>query len=157
GMLRDYIRPEERVVACPNQDVTYGWGALDARLGPSVVQVPDFGDRFWVYQAVDQRTDSFVRLGKMYGTKPGIYLLAPQSWDGEVPPGINDVFRYDTRIGVVIPRVFLDDTAEDRAAIAPLIDRISVYPLSEFDATVKVVDWSDVPTFGGGEVTGGQG
>ncbi|AHH16044.1 hypothetical protein NONO_c12370 [Nocardia nova SH22a] len=157
GMLRDYIRPEERVVACPNQDVTYGWGVLDATLGPSVVQVPDFGDRFWVYQVVDQRTDSFVRLGKMYGTKPGFYLLAPESWDGDVPSGINDVFRYDTRIGVVIPRVFLDDTAEDRAAIAPLVDRISVYPLSEFDGTTKVVDWSDVPTFGGGEATGGQG
>ena len=25
GMLRDYIVPEERVVACPNQDVVYGF------------------------------------------------------------------------------------------------------------------------------------
>lgn len=157
GMLRDYIRPEERVVACPNQDVAYGFGVLDATLGPSVVQVPDFGDRFWVYQVVDQRTDSFVRLGKMYETPPGIYLLAPEAWDGDVPAGITDVFRYDTRIGVVIPRVFLDDTPEDRAAIAPLVDRVSMYPLSEFDGTVKVVDWSAVPSFGGGDSTGGEG
>ncbi|MGW1741028.1 DUF1254 domain-containing protein [Nocardia sp. NPDC001965] len=156
GMLRDYIRPEERVVACPNQDVVYGFGVLDARREPSVVQVPEFGDRFWVYQAVDQRTDSFVRLGKMYGTAPGFYLLAPESWEGTVPAGITDVFRFDTRCGVVIPRVFLDDTARDRAAIASLVDRIGMYPLSEFDGTVKVVDWSAVPSFGG-TVAGDQG
>ncbi|WP_225929317.1 DUF1254 domain-containing protein [Rhodococcus opacus] len=156
GMLRDYIRPEERVVACPNQDVAYGFGVLDSVRGPSVVQVPDFGDRFWVYQVVDQRTDSFVRLGQMYGTTPGFYLLAPTSWDGDVPDGIADVFRYDTRVGVVIPRVFMDDTAEDRKAIAPLVDRISVYPLPEFDGTVKVKDWAEVPSFGGGDATGDQ-
>lgn len=156
GMLRDYIRAEERVVACPNQDVVYGFGVLDARREPSVVQVPDFGDRFWVYQVVDQRTDSFVRIGKMYGTAPGFYLLAPESWDGTVPAGITGIFRYDTRCGAVIPRVFLDDTAEDRAAVAPLIDRISMYPLSEFDGVVKVVDWSAAPAFGGGNSTGGQ-
>ncbi|WP_345341645.1 DUF1214 domain-containing protein [Rhodococcus olei] len=157
GMLHDYIRPEERVVACPNQDVAYGFGVLDAERGPSVVQVPDFGDRFWVYQVVNQRTDSFVELGKMYGTAPGFYLLAHTSWDGDVPEGITGVFRYDTRIGVVIPRVFMDDTAEDRAAIAPLVGRISVYPLSDYDGQVKVRDWTNVPSFGKAGTTGDQG
>ncbi|WP_024803496.1 DUF1254 domain-containing protein [Nocardia sp. BMG51109] len=156
GMLRDYVRPEERIVACPNQDVAYGFGVLDAERGPSVVQVPDFGDRFWVYQAVDQRTDSFVQLGKMYDTPPGFYLLAPTSWDGTVPTGITGVFRYDTRAAVVIPRVFLDDTPRDREAITPLIDRISMYPLSEFDGSTKVVDWSQAPSYGGGDATGDQ-
>ncbi|MEN0083881.1 MAG: DUF1254 domain-containing protein [Leifsonia sp.] len=148
GMLHDYVRPEERIVACPNQDVVYGFGPLDANLGPAVVQVPDFADRFWVYQVVNQRTDSFVELGKMYGTKPGHYLLAPEAWDGEVPAGIAGVFRYDTRCGVVIPRVFLDDTDEDRAAVLPLINQISVYPLADYDGTMKVIDWSAVPSYG---------
>lgn len=157
GMLHDYIRPEERVVACPNQDVAYGFGVLDAERGPSVVQVPDFGDRFWVYQVVDQRTDSFVELGKMYGTTPGFYLLAHASWDGDVPEGVARVFRFDTRCGVVIPRVSMDDTAHDRVAIAPLVSEISVYPLSEFDGTVKIKDWTSVPSFGGGSSIGDQG
>ena len=117
GMLHDYVTPDERLVACPNQDVVYGFGILDARRGPSVVQVPDFGGRFWVYQAVDQRTDSFVRLGAMHQTRPGRYLLAPASWDGPVPDGIAEVFRFDTRIAVCAPRGFMDDTEEDRAAI----------------------------------------
>jgi len=156
GMLRDYIRPEERVVACPNQDVAYGFGTLDGNLGPSVVQVPDFGDRFWVYQVVDQRTDSFVELGKMYGTEPGHYLLAPDGWDGDVPAGIKGVFRYGTRVCVVIPRVFLDDTDEDRAQVRELVNQISVYPLDEFDGTLKVVDWGSVPTFGKEGSTGDE-
>ena len=156
GMLREYIRPEERVVACPNQDVVYGFGALDARLGPTVVQVPDFGERFWVYQVVNQRTDSFVQLGKMYGSAPGHYLLAPEDWDGEVPDGIRGVFRFDTRCGVVIPRVFLDDTDDDRAAVRPLVDKISAYPLSDFDGTMKVVDWGNVPQFGDPDAANGD-
>jgi hypothetical protein len=64
GMLTDYIVPEERIVACPNQDVVYGVGSLALEVSPVVIQVPDFGERFWVYQIVDLRTDSFADLGK---------------------------------------------------------------------------------------------
>jgi len=147
AMLHDYVTPEERLVACPNQDVVYGFGIIDARRGPSVVQVPDFGGRFWVYQAVNQRTDSFVRLGAMYGTEPGLYLLAPPSWDDQVPDGIAGVFRFDTRIAVCIPRVFMDDTDSDRAAIQPVINQIMMYPLSEYTGQLRSTDWTAAPVF----------
>lgn len=156
GMLHDYIRPEERVVACPNQDVAYGFGTLDARIGPAVVQVPDFGGRFWVYQVVDQRTDSFVQLGAMYGTKPGLYLLAPRGWDGAMPAGIAGRFDFDTRIAVVIPRVFLDDTKEDRAAILPAVNQIMVYPLEQYTGELQTTDWTNAPTFAAGDSTQGE-
>jgi hypothetical protein len=156
GMLHDYITPEERLVACPNQDVVYGFGIIDGSMGPSVVQVPDFGSRFWVYQAVDQRTDSFVHLGAMYGTKPGCYLLAPTSWDGEVPDGIVGVFRFDTRIAACIPRAFMDDTPEDRAAIQPVLNQLMMYPLSEFNGSMRTFDWSQAPHFPGGTTTQGD-
>lgn len=156
GMLHDYVTPEERIVACPNQDVVYGFGVIDARSGPSVVQVPDFGDRFWVYQCVDQRTDSFVHLGAMYGTEPGLYLVAPVSWEREVPPGINEVFRFDTRIGAVIPRVFMDDTEDDRANIQRVINQIMVYPLTQFTGSPQTFDWSNAPIFPAGEDTQGH-
>jgi hypothetical protein len=156
GMLHDYITPDERLVACPNQDVVYGFGALDSKLGPSVVQVPDFADRFWVYQVVDQRTDSFVRLGAMYDTKPGFYLVAHEDWDGDVPDGITNVFRYDTRIAVCAPRVFMDDTDEDRAAIQPFINQVMVYPLDQYTGELQTTDWSNVPTFPAGDSTSGE-
>jgi hypothetical protein len=156
AMLHDYVTPEEKVVACPNQDVVYGFGIIDAERGPSVVQVPDFGDRFWVYQGVDQRTDSFVRMGAMYQTKPGLYLLAPESWDGAVPDGIAGVFRFGTRIAVCIPRVFMDDTSDDRAAIQPLINQVMAYPLSEYTGAMRSTGWAAAPSFPAGSSTSGE-
>ena len=100
GLLHDYITPDEKLVACPNQDVVYGFGILSMEKEPVVVQVPDFGDRFWVFQVCDQRTDGFAELGKMYGTKPGMYLLAGPDWKGETPPGIQKVFRSTTQFSL---------------------------------------------------------
>jgi hypothetical protein len=105
---------------------------------------------------VDQRTDSFVHLGAMYRTKPGLYLLAPGSWDGAVPDGIAGVFRFDTRIAVCIPRLFMDDTGADRAAIQPVINQVMVYPLSEYTGAVRTTDWAAAPTFPAGDATSGD-
>jgi hypothetical protein len=147
AMVRDYIDPGERLVACPNQDVVYGFGLFSVDQEPLVIQVPEFGDRFWVYQVVDQRTDSFVRFGKMYGTKPGFYLIAGPDWKGFVPRGITGVFQSKTNLGAVIPRVFMDDTAADRQAIQPVLTGILMYPLSKFTGQKQTKDWSNVPHF----------
>ena len=48
GMFADYAPSDERIVACPNQDVVSGIGVAALDITPVVVQVPDFGDRFWV-------------------------------------------------------------------------------------------------------------
>ncbi|MGA8757325.1 MAG: DUF1254 domain-containing protein [Stellaceae bacterium] len=57
AMLTGYISPEEHFVAWPNQDVVYGFAYADLDKEPIVFQVPDFGDRFWVYALYDARTD----------------------------------------------------------------------------------------------------
>jgi hypothetical protein len=145
AMLTDYVDPAERSVACPNQDVVYGIGALALDVSPVVVQVPDFGDRFWVYQIIDLRTDSFVQLGKMYRTMPGFYLLVGPNWKGEVPKGITKVFRCPTNTGLVAPRVFQDDTPEDKKAIQAVLPGIMVYQLAEFDEKMKTKDWANMP------------
>lgn len=146
SMLHSYVDPGERAVACPNQDVAYGITLLALDVEPVVIQVPDFGDRFWVYQVVDIRTDSFADIGKMYGTKPGFYLLAGPNWHGTVPKGISGVFRAKTNTGVVIPRVFMDDTPADLKAIQPLINQIDAYPLSQFDGKPRQRNWMKNPT-----------
>ncbi|WP_422421430.1 DUF1254 domain-containing protein [Pseudomonas sp. GZD-222] len=147
SMLSDYIDPGERLVACPNQDVVYGAGSIALDIEPVVLQVPDFGNRFWVYQVVDLRSDSFAELGKMYATKPGFYLLVGPDWNGKVPAGITKVFRARTNTGFVIPRVFQDDTAADREAVQPALAGIDMYPLSKYDGKVKKRDWSKQPKF----------
>jgi len=144
GMLHDYIDPAETFVTCPNQDVVYGLGFFDLDNQPVVVQVPDFGDRFWVYALYDARTDQFGELGKPYGSKPGFYLLVGPNWKGDVPDGITDVIHSSTALANTIPRVFMDDTDEDRAAIQKVVDQILVYPLSDFDGSMKTIDWSEL-------------
>lgn len=145
AMFSDYIEPDERAVACPNQDVVYGAGQIALDLSPVVVQVPEFSGRFWVYQIVDARTDGFATIGAMYATTPGFYLLVGPQWQGEVPPGITRVYRSSTNTGFVGPRVFMDDTAEDRQAIQPLIQTIMMYPLADYDGTMKTKDWTELP------------
>lgn len=146
AMLHNYIEPSERFVVCPNQDVVYGLGFFDLDTEPVVIQVPDFGDRFWVYALYDQRSDQFGELGKPYGTKPGFYLLAGPTWKGQAPQGISGVVRASTSLANVIPRVFMNSTDADRAAIQPLINQIVSYPLASFDGKMKTVDWSALPT-----------
>jgi hypothetical protein len=154
GMLNDYVLPDQSFVACPNQDVAYGLGFFSLDEEPAVIQVPDFGDRFWVYALYDARTDQFGELGKPYGTQPGFYLLVGPNWQGEVPAGITAVIRSSTELAMVGPRVFMDDTDEDRAAIQPLVNQINAYPLTEFDGQMKIKDWNDVPSFPAPKVEG---
>ena len=147
SMLSDYIDPAQRLVTCPNQDLVYGAGSIALDLEPVVLQVPDFDGRFWVYQVVDLRSDSFAELGKMYNTQPGFYLLVGPDWNGKVPPGITRVYRSRTNTGFVIPRVFQDDTAADRLAIQPALSGIDMYPLSQYDGKAKKRDWKKQPKF----------
>ena len=84
-MLTDYIKPKETFIVCPNQDVAYGAGFTALDKEPTVVQVPDFGNRFYVNAMYDECTDEIGRIGKQYGTKPGFYMLAAKDWRGDIP------------------------------------------------------------------------
>ena len=146
-MLTDYIKPEETFIVCPNQDVAYGAGFTALDKEPTVVQVPDFGDRFYVYALYDQRTDEIARIGKQYGTKPGFYMIVGPNWTGEVPKGVTAAVRSSTNLVFVVPRVFKEATPEDTAAVKPVIDQIVMYPLSQFDGKMKIKDYSKSPHF----------
>ena len=90
-------------------------------------QVPEFGDRFWVYALYDERTDEFAEIGKQYGTKPGFYMMVGPNWKGEVPAGIIAVVRSSTRYAFAVPRIFKDDTPEDHQTIQAAISQINFY------------------------------
>jgi hypothetical protein len=147
GMLHGYISPAERWVAHPNQDVVYGFGYGAVDKDPVVMQVPDFGDRFWVYAVYDARSDEFSKLGKQYGTKPGNYLIVGPNWKGTVPDGIAGVLHSPTDLIAMGPRIFMDDTDEDHAAIQQVLNQVVVYPLSKYDGKPKTKVWADVPHF----------
>jgi hypothetical protein len=147
GMLTDYIAADQHFVTCPNQDTVYGGGFMALDTQPVIVQVPDFGQRFFTYQIVDHRTDSFASIGRQYDTKPGHYLLVGPNWNGSAPAGINAIFRSTTDLAAVFPRVFQDDTLEDKVAIQHVLNQVMVYPLTEFNGQMKTRDWSKSPSF----------
>jgi hypothetical protein len=147
SMLTDYISEAERFVTCPNQDTVYGAGFQRLDSKPVIVQVPDFGDRFYTYQITDARTDAIASIGKQYGTKPGFYLLVGPKWNGDVPAGVNAVIRSPTDLAAIFPRIFQDDTQADKSAIQPLLKQVMVYPLSEFNGQIKTKDWATTPAF----------
>jgi len=155
-MLTGYIDAKEEFVTCPNQDVVYGFGFSDLDQTPVVVQIPDFGDRFWVLALWDQRSDEFSALGKAYGTKPGFYMVVGPNWQGATPAGITAVLRSSTPVIAMCPRVFMNDTAEDKAAIQSVLNQISIYPVAEFDRKMKVKDWSKVPQSPAAASSGGE-
>jgi len=155
AMLTGYIKPIQSFITCPNQDVAYGLGYFSLDVEPVVIQVPEFGDRFWIYAMYDARTDQFAQMGKPYGTKPGFYLIAGPKWKGAVPAGITGVVRSSTELANIVPRVFMDDTAEDRAAVQEPISQIVVYPLAEFNGKMKTFDYSKLPSLGGAANTSG--
>jgi len=125
--------------------VVYGLGYLSLEKEPVVIQVPDFGDRFWTIPVYDARTDQISELGLQYGTKPGFYMVVGPNWKGDIPPGIAGTVRSSTDFAVTMPRIFMSDTPEDHTAIQPALSQIQFYPLSQFDGNVKTKDWSKIP------------
>jgi hypothetical protein len=140
SMLYDFIDPPGRVAYPYNEDI-YGGAVLALDISPVVIQVPDFGNHFWVYQVVDLRTDSFAQLGKMYGTTPGFYMLVGPKWQGDIPRGITKIFRASSNTGIVIPHVFQNDAPKDKAAVHSLVQGIDLYPVAEYDGKLKRRDW----------------
>ncbi len=110
-------------------------------------QVPNFGDRFWVYALYDARTDQFAGIGKPYGTKPGFYMMVGPDWEGAKPEGITAVVRSSTELAFSIPRIFKGDSAQETKAVQPLINQVMLYPLSQFDGKMKTTDWSQLPNW----------
>ena len=145
AMLTGYVNPAETFIVIPNQDVVYGLGYLDLAKEPVVLQVPDFGERFWTFPVYDARTDEINELGLQYGTKPGFYMVVGPKWKGETPRGIAGVMRSTTDYAVAMPRIFMNDTAQDHAAIQPALTQIQIYPLSQFDGKMKTKDWNTLP------------
>lgn len=141
-MLTDRVKSGMNVVPCANPDMIYGFGILDLRETPVILQIPDFGERFWLIQLGDQRTDGFAQVGKMYGTKPGFYLIAGPDWHGVAPPEVAGVLRCPTKIGYVLPRILLADESLEQVSLQQTTGQLMLYPLSQFRGRVKFCDWS---------------
>ncbi len=133
GHSRRLASPEDRSIVAMNVDTPYSYAWLDLRSEPTVLTVPPFeADRYVAAMLVDLLTyiTGYVS-PRTNGNAGGRFLIAGPGWAGEVPGGIDGVFRCDTELCLVFLRTQLFD-ATDMTRVAEIQDGCSVEPLSTF-------------------------
>ena len=92
--------PQDKETTMPNNDTPYSWAWVDVRSEPWVlVQPPADGDRFYSSVWGDLWGHIIGYPGSVNeGQKGGTYLLAPTSWKGETPAGVDRVIYGETTI-----------------------------------------------------------
>lgn len=101
--------PKDTSVITPNSDTPYSLSWLDLRAEPVVISVPAVEKkRYYSVQLVDGNTFNYGIFGSLStGHAPGNYLAVGPDWQGEVPPGINKVYRSTTQFSLAIFRTQL--------------------------------------------------
>ncbi len=114
----------------PMADQIYAQIWIDVSEEPMVLDVPDFGDRYFVMPVIDRwnRVNGYIG-SRATGGAGGRFALVPEGWDGTLPPGVERVTIRTDQVNILF-RVFIsgpDDFAEADA----LRRRTALYPLSE--------------------------
>jgi hypothetical protein len=101
--------PKDTGISTPNSDTPYSLALLDLRTEPFVLCVPEIEKaRYYDVQLVDLYTDNYGYVGsRTTGNGAGCFLVAGPDWKGEMPPGIEKVFRCETQFSLVIIRTQL--------------------------------------------------
>ncbi|MBS0625591.1 MAG: DUF1254 domain-containing protein [Verrucomicrobia bacterium] len=124
---------QEAGYVTPNVNVVYGFGFMDLRREPIVLEAPDSNNRYYMVEIIDMWTNAFAYVGgKATGYGGGKFLLAGPGWKGEVPEGMH---RIDCPTPWVLlqPRVHIYRAGKvDLAGAKRILNGIRTTPLSEF-------------------------
>lgn len=79
---------EEAGYVTPNVNVIYGFGFLDLREEPIILEVPDSHNLYYMVEIVDMWSNAFAYVGgKSTGYKGGKFALVGPDWQGTLPTG----------------------------------------------------------------------
>jgi len=115
------VDPDERLVALSQPDVVFFvfflWpGRAGDKTSRAYVSRSGFGDRVWFYQAVDLRTEVW-QIGEDVRHQVRLLHVVRTKRKGEDAEGHHTgVPQLATNTGIVAPRIFQDDTPEDKRA-----------------------------------------
>ncbi|TBA73986.1 DUF1254 domain-containing protein [Rhizobium ruizarguesonis] len=131
--LHHVATPEDTAVITPNSDTPYSFIWLDLRAEPMVISVPMVEkDRYYAVQLIDGNTYNYGYIGtRTTGTEPGDYLVVGPDWKGEMPTGIEKVFRSTTPFTLALIRTQLFNP-DDMPDVEKIQAAYKAQPLSAF-------------------------
>ena len=89
-------------------------------------------DRYNVFQWFDLYTHNYAYVGvRATGYEAGSYLFAGPNWDGEIPDGINEVYRSESEFIGTLTRTGTNGP-EDTPNVRSIQQQYVLQPLSEF-------------------------
>ncbi|MCX6990435.1 MAG: DUF1214 domain-containing protein [Chlamydiae bacterium] len=134
--MEDISTPElskESGYVTPNVNVIYGFGFMDLRTDPIILEAPNSSDRYYMIEIVDMWTNAFAYVGgKSTGYGGGKYALVSPGWKGTLPKGIQ---RIDCPTPWVLlqPRVHIYNKGKiDLAGAKEILSGIKVSTYAEF-------------------------
>ena len=130
--MRSYPAVDNHCCAAPNADTLYTEAWLDVSREPTIVSLPDMGDRYFMMPFLDGYSNVFhVASPPTTGSRPQVYAITGPGWSGALPAGVT---RLNAPTGMVwmLGRIYCTGTPADYQAVHQLQDRISVGPLSAY-------------------------
>ena len=128
---RAFVDASNRSVVGFNVDNLYSFAVLDLGDEPTVMSVPDMGERYWIMQVIDAWNGIPGAPGsRTRGGQGGDFLIAGPTWDGDVPDGM-ELIACPTRIAMIGGRTYCTGP-DDYATVNALQDQYRLCPLSKW-------------------------
>ena len=130
--MRSYPAVDNHCCAAPNADTLYTEAWLDVSKEPSILSIPDMGDRYYIVPMLDGWSE-VIEVASTYttGPKAQTYAITGPGWSGTLPDGVTQV-KSPTGMVWVLGRIYSTGTPEDYKAVHALQDQFSVVPLSAY-------------------------
>ena len=152
-----FPKPGDLPGGSANNDTFYGKGWFDLSVGPYVVSLPDFGDRYYVFQMTDIYGYDFMNIGNKLSSdqkeeykKAYTFALVPPGWEGELPEGVARV-ESPVRLVNVLYRIQVGNEKVEGPIAKKLQDQTLLLPLEDWKAgkreNIQKMPPKPVPTF----------
>ncbi|HZL69800.1 MAG TPA: DUF1254 domain-containing protein [Candidatus Limnocylindrales bacterium] len=130
--MRTYPAVDNHCCAAPNADTLYTEAWLDVSKEPSVLSIPDMGNRYYIIPMLDGYSEVFsVASPATTGYKAQTYAITGPGWTGKLPAGVTQV-KSATGMVWVLGRVYCTGMPEDYKAAHALQDKFVLVPLSSY-------------------------
>ena len=122
--MRTYPAVDNHCCAAPNADTLYTEAWLDVSKEPSVLSIPDMGNRYYIIPMLDGYSEVFsVASPATTGYKAQTYAITGPGWTGTLPPGVTQV-KSATGMVWVLGRIYCTGTPDDYKAVHALQDKV---------------------------------